>query len=162
MHTYVHLCILIHILCCIFCSYNVEAAADAVRTSLMLMPEDSITTKAESNDMIEKSVPNHRRETSIEATKGGQSSNESLSGSDRQTESSITLVDLTDSASTGYQSLSGTSYADFRAEAQAHAAIRKEWLQKAAKAYTEKHGHIASYCADQVSFFNPFTSPSEI
>ena len=64
----------------------------------------------------------------------------------------IVLVDLTDNAQPGYQSLTGTSYADYRAEAQAHAAIRKEWLQKAAKAYTEKHGHVASYCAEQVSF----------
>ena len=61
------------------------------------------------------------------------------------------IIDLTDVSEGPFQSLSGTSYAECRAEAQVHAAIRKDWLRKAAKAYTDKQGHVASYCADEVS-----------
>ena len=63
------------------------------------------------------------------------------------------IIDLTDGSEGPFQSLSGTSYAECRAEAQVHAAIRKDWLRKAAKAYTDKQGHVASYCADEVSDF---------
>eukprot|EP00795_Rhopilema_esculentum_P000544 gene544-10229_t len=59
-------------------------------------------------------------------------------------------VDLTTVADDdNFQSLSGTSYADYRAEAQAHAAIRKEWLRKAAQAYQNKQVHVWSYCAGE-------------
>ena len=63
-------------------------------------------------------------------------------------------VDLTTVADEdNFQSLSGTSYADYRAEAQAHAAIRKEWLRKAAQAYQNKQVHVWSYCAGEVAIY---------
>ena len=142
----------------IFCSYDVHAAAEAVRTSLMLMPKEDATSKMEALDSFsavqDKSAPNYGRKANTEQIGARQPPSETLSTSPQRTSEkandSMALVDLTDNLIPGYQSLSGTSYADYRAEAQAHAAIRKEWLQKAAKAYTEKHGHAASYCAEQV------------
>ena len=141
-----------------------QAAAEAVRTSLMLMPKENATSKMDALDSFgaveDKSAPKYGRETNTEQIKSRQSPSETLSTSPQRTSpkdnESIALVDLTDNHIPGYQSLSGTSYADYRTEAQAHAAIRKEWLQKAAKAYTEKHGHAASYCAEQVGFSRIF------
>ena len=44
-------------------------------------------------------------------------------------------------------------YSECRTEARAHAALRKKWLQKAAKAYVQKEGHLASHYADEVAIF---------
>lgn len=67
---------------------------------------------------------------------------------------SVDVIDITDNTHPGYQSLHGTSYADYRAEAQAHAELRTDLLRKAAKAYTEKQGHVASFYAEAVSGFD--------
>ena len=127
----------------------------------MLMPKEVASTKVDSIEKTaldrEKSGQVLNARSNIDAVHQKQSPADLRSGSpqrpSKQSDSNVTLVDLTDNILPGYQSLTGTSYADYRAEAQAHAAIRKEWLQKAAKAYTEKHSHAASYCAEQVSFF---------
>ena len=53
-----------------------------------------------------------------------------------------------------YQTFHNPQYQDFRAEAQLYARQRKEALEKAAKAYSEKKGELASFYSDQVNSNN--------
>lgn len=133
---------------------------ETVRTSLMLTPKPNGNGSDEVSDMLEGKQNKSFAINSREKESGAKMSEKSAKSKSRATlkaagkqtdDKSIVLIDLTSSTHPSFQALSGNSYADYRAEAQAHAAVRKEWLRKAAKAYTENQGHVASYCAEQVS-----------
>lgn len=187
-------------------SYNIDAAIEAVKTSLMIAAKETtsvderesreasphqnkkekkkptpVTKKKDTgkardkSPIINKKDPAKARDVSPVANKKdtGQARSSSPLINKKNTANVIAvspeklpstssqmtvrerghIIDLTDGSEGPFQSLSGTSYAECRAEAQVHAAIRKDWLRKAAKAYTEKQGHVASYCADEVSIF---------